>query len=334
MHDGVDSEPFTMLLEFGSPFGELVDILLRFLEQIPFDAHVSEEGRGHAHFLRSGAMRGMRRGSAHVLADHFRRYQQRRVALDVGTFHRVDAVRRPNAIGYFKNAQIDTAAAGGAAFDFQAGVRCLQIGEDAVYGERLRVRCRTAGQRRDFLGDELVVVPLDVVDAQLADELVHRTVNVVVRVRVGQVDDLLGAALHRQTTGGGLQHPVRMVAEHVGIGVDHFRLEPQAEFEALAVHVVGERLQGLVSVGPDVLRNLPVAEAGGVVTAGAEPAIVHDESFDAAFHGFVGEGGQGVVIVVEVDGFPRVEDDRTRLGRDAMVHEPVAVHAADVTVEA
>lgn len=99
---------------------ELVDILLRFLEQIPFDAHVSEEGRGHAHFLRSGAMRGMRRGSAHVLADHFRRYQQRRVALDVGTFHRVDAVRRPNAIGYFKNAQIDTAAAGGAAFDFQA----------------------------------------------------------------------------------------------------------------------------------------------------------------------------------------------------------------------
>ena len=125
-----------------------------------------------------------------------------------------------------------------------------------------------------------------------------------------------------------------MVAEHVGIGVDHFRLEPQAEFEALAVHVVGERLQGLVSVGPDVLRNLPVAEAGGVVTAGAEPAIVHDESFDAAFHGLVCERGQGVVIVVEVDGFPRVEDDRTRLGRDAMVHEPVAVHAADVTVEA
>ena len=334
MHDGVDSEPFTMLLEFGSPFGELVDILLRFLEQIPFDAHVSEEGRGHAHFLRSGAMRGMRRGSAHVLADHFRRYQQRRVALDVGTFHRVDAVRRPNAIGYFKNAQIDTAAAGGAAFDFQTGVRGLQIGEDAVHGERLRVRRRTAGQRRDLFGDKLVVVPLDVVDAEFADELVYRTVNIVVRVRVGQVDDLLGAALHRQTTGGGLQHPVRMVAEHVGIGVDHFRLEPQAEFEALAVHVVGERLQGLVSVGPDVLRNLPVAEAGGVVTAGAEPAIVHDESFDAAFHGFVGEGGQGVVIVVEVDGFPRVEDDRTRLGRDAMVHEPVAVHAADVTVEA
>ena len=84
-----------------------------------------------------------------------------------------------------------------------------------------------------------------------------------------------------------------------------------AEFEALAVHVVGERLQGLVSVGPDVLRNLPVAEAGGVVTAGAEPAIVHDESFDAAFHGLVCERGQGVVIVVEVDGFPRVEDDRT-----------------------
>ena len=39
-------------------------------------------------------------------------------------------------------AQIDTAAAVGAAFDFQTGVRGLQIGEDAVHGERLRVRRR------------------------------------------------------------------------------------------------------------------------------------------------------------------------------------------------
>ena len=46
MHRGVDGEPFAMLFEFSRPFGELVDVLLRFLEQIPFDAHVAEEGHG------------------------------------------------------------------------------------------------------------------------------------------------------------------------------------------------------------------------------------------------------------------------------------------------
>ena len=59
MHDCVDCEPFAMLLEFGDPFGERVDVFLRFLEQVPFDAHVPEEGHGHAQFLRGCAMRGV-----------------------------------------------------------------------------------------------------------------------------------------------------------------------------------------------------------------------------------------------------------------------------------
>ena len=253
MHRGVDGEPFTMLLEFGSPFGELVDILLRFLEQIPFDAHVSEEGRGHAHFLRSGAMRGMRRGSAHVLADHFRRHKQRRVALDVGTFHRVDAVGTPDTIGDFEDTEVDAAAAGRAAFDFQTGMGRFQVGEDPIHGERLVVHGGTSGARRHRFGDVFVVIPFDVVDAEFADELVHGAVDVRVRVRIGEIDDLLSAPLHRQTVGGGLQHPVRVGAEHIGVRVDHFRFEPQAELHAFAVHVVGERLEGLVPIGPNVL---------------------------------------------------------------------------------
>ena len=59
MHDCVDGEPFAMLLEFSDPFGELVDVFLWFLEQVPFDAHVSEEGHGHAQFLRGCAVRGV-----------------------------------------------------------------------------------------------------------------------------------------------------------------------------------------------------------------------------------------------------------------------------------
>ena len=253
MHDGVDSEPFTMLLEFGSPFGELVDILLRFLEQIPFDAHVSEEGHGHAHLLGGGAVRGMRRGSAHVLSDHLRRHEQRRVALDVGAFHRVDAVGTPDTIGDFEDTEVDAAAAGRAAFDFQTGMGRFQVGEDPIHGERLVVHGGTSGARRHRFGDVFVVIPFDVVDAEFADELVHGAVDVRVRVRIGEIDDLLSAPLHRQTVGGGLQHPVRVGAEHIGVRVDHFRFEPQAELHAFAVHVVGERLEGLVPIGPNVL---------------------------------------------------------------------------------
>ena len=82
------------------------------------------------------------------------------------------------------------------------------------------------------------------------------------------------------------------------------------------------------------MRDLPVAEAGGVVAAGAEPAVVYHETFHATFHGLVGECGEGVVIMVEVDGFPCVENDRARLGCDVVFSKPVAVHAANVAVEA
>ena len=110
--------------------------------------------------------------------------------------------------------------------------------------------------------------------SKLADKLVHAAVDVVERIRIGQIEHLLSAALQRQSASGGRENPIRVVTGHIGIGVDHFRLEPQAEFHTLGVHVVGERLQGLRAIGPDVLRNLPVTEAGGVVAAGTEPAVV------------------------------------------------------------
>ena len=178
-----------------------------------------------------------------MFADHFRRHEQRCIALDVGAFHRINAVGSPNAVGYFENAEVHAAAAGRAAFDFKSRMCGLQIGENAIYGERLLVHCRASGARGDGFGDELVVIPLDVVDAEFTNELVHCVVNVVVDVRIGQVHDLLGTSLHGQTAFGGLQHPIGMRAEQVGIRIDHFRLEPQAEFESLAMHIIGECLE-------------------------------------------------------------------------------------------
>ena len=73
----------------------------------------------------------------------------------------------------------------------------LEALEDVVDGEGLRVHGRAAGAAGTGLGDELVVVPLDVVDTKLADKLVHAAVDVVERIRIGQIEHLLSAALQR-----------------------------------------------------------------------------------------------------------------------------------------
>ena len=105
-----------------------------------------------------------------------------------------------------------------------------------------------------------------------------------------------------------------MGAGEVGVGVDHLRLDPQAELHAEPADVVDQRVQ---PVGPDVLVDVPVAEPGGVVAAVAEPAVVEHEPLDAELGGRVGQRRQPVEAVVEVDGLPRVEHDRARPPRMA-----------------
>ena len=56
----------------------------------------------------------------------------------------------------------------------------------------------------------------------------------------------------------------------------------------------------------------PVAETGRVVAAPAEPAVVEHEALDADRRGTLGEPGELVEVVIEVDGLPRVQHDRPR----------------------
>jgi hypothetical protein len=68
--------------------------------------------------------------------------------------------------------------------------------------------------------------------------------------------------------------------------------------------------EGVESVRPGVLVDVPVAEAGPVVAAVAEPAVVQDETLHADFGAEVGQVGEAVEVVVEVDGLPGVEHHR------------------------
>jgi hypothetical protein len=75
-----------------------------------------------------------------------------------------------------------------------------------------------------------------------------------------------------------------MLAIQVAIGVDHLRLDPQPEVHTEAVHVVDEAFQAL----REFLRIYdPVAQAGVVVVARAEPSVVHHEQLDPQLSGLV-----------------------------------------------
>ena len=154
-----------------------------------------------------------------------------------------------------------------------------------------------------------VVVPLDVVDGVLGQDLVDPVPQVVPHVGVGQVQHVLVAVLQRLPPLGG-EDPVGVLAVEVGVGVDHLRLEPQPELHAEAVHVVDEPSE---PVRPHRLVDPPVAEAGGVVAAAEEPPVVQDEPLHADLRREVGEPLEPVGVVVEVHRLPHVERHRLLL---------------------
>ena len=115
-----------------------------------------------------------------------------------------------------------------------------------------------------------------------------------------------------------------MGAEEVGVLGDHLGLEPQAEFEAEGVDVIGELRHGATELGG---VDGPVAEAGGVVVTMSEPSIVQHEHFDAVFGGGLAEGEELLAVEVEEHCLPAVDEDGARgihpLGREEVLPHQV-----------
>lgn len=122
-----------------------------------------------------------------------------------------------------------------------------------------------------------------------------------------------------------------MGAGQVGVGVDHFRFDPQAELHPERADMVDQRAQ---AAGPDGFIDVPVAEPGTVVAAVTEPAVVQDEAFRTDLRAEVGEVGELVEVVVEVDGFPGVEHHRAGPGRMSGAGAEVVVEAGGQSVQA
>ncbi len=150
------------------------------------------------------------------------------------------------------------------------------------------------------------MVPLDVADVVLVEQRQHLVADVRVRLRDADVEHLLAPRRHRQLGPRG-HDPLGVGAGDVGVDVDHLRLEPQPELHAERTHTVDQRAQ---PVGPHVLGDDPVAQAGAVVAAAAEPSVVEHEPLHAERGRAIGEVEQPRQVMVEVDGLPHVERDR------------------------
>ena len=196
-------------------------------EDVPFETAAPFQRNRRAVAQVGGSPGGVRGRWADVRADHFGRHHQFGVALDVHAVARVVGVGAPDAVGVLQDAGVGARAAGGAAFDFQAGEFPLEIVEQPIAGHGLIVQAVMPVVHR--FGHVAVVVPFDVVDAEPVDQRGHLIVHVAVCGGIGQVEHVLRAVRHVFAVGHGFrrgENPIGVLAGAVGIKVHHFRFEP------------------------------------------------------------------------------------------------------------
>ena len=104
---------------------ELLPLRALDLPDVPFHPEVAEQGGDGAEGQVVRAGRGVRGGGADVSAHQLRRDHQSGPALDGLPFQGVVAVRGPDPVGPFQDAEVHAGAAGGAAFNLDAGMRGL-----------------------------------------------------------------------------------------------------------------------------------------------------------------------------------------------------------------
>ncbi len=324
---GVDGRPGVQqpaqLLVEGDPLAQPRQVVGVGAGEVPLDAEVAEQRDPGAEVEGVAPVGGVGEAGADVGAHELQRDQGVGPALDAVALQGVDAVGDPDPVGALEDLQVHASAAGGAGLDLDVRVAAAQFVHEPVHGVRLVVDAGAAVGLVPGLDEVAVVVPLEIGDGVGGEEVVQTFQDVPVRLRPGQVQDLLRAGRAGQPAAGG-HDPVRVGAGEVGVLVDHLGLDPDPELHAEPGHVVGQRAEAL---GPHLVRHVPVAQAAAVVAARAEPAVVQDEPLGADRRRRVGQAAQAGEVMVEVDGFPGVDDHRPGSGGVVRAGAQVAVEA-------
>ena len=297
--------------------------------EVPLDAEVAEHRDARAEVERDPATGGVHGRAREVGAHHLGRHDEARVALDLQALDRVEGVARPDAVGVLEDPEVDAGAARRARLDLELGVAELERGEQPV--ERRDVLVHAGPPRVGGAGLEqvAVVVPLEVGDVVVGEQRVEPLEQVLPGAVVREVEHVLLPRGNGQLVASA-EDPVGMPPGELAVEVDHLGLDPEAELHAESAHLLDERPEAR---GPHALVDEPVAETGGVVTPAPEPAVVEHESLDADRGRALGEGGEGVEVVVEVHGLPGVERHRPRASRMPRARPQLVVEAPRQLVE-
>ena len=156
------------------------------------------------------------------------------------------------------------------------------------------------------IAQRTVHVPFDIRNIGPGEYLFHHAVDCLNNLGVRKIQHQLvpGKA---GSTAFYVYAPVRVGTVKIGVGGNHFWLEPDPELHAEFIHFINEGLQPAFEF---FFIHDPVAERAVVIVAFAEPAVVHDQHLDAESGRFSGYRQQLFGIEVEVCTLPVVDQDR------------------------
>ena len=242
---------------------------------------------------------------------HTGRINEVRRVLDEHAREGVRIVAGPDLVEILQGTVIHPAAARRAALDDDVGIFFTQPAHHVVdalrifHEETVLLRSQVLAAR---IGHDPVAVPFDVVDfVRQLHRVVEDAEHEVLHGRIAQVQHPLVPALV-DFPAGALHDPFRMRVGQVALGIDHLRLDPDAEPQSLVMGIRGHIINSFRKLGR---IDFPVAEASVVPVAGivlGEPAVVQDEHFETHGRGIVDHPEQGFGREGEIGAFPAVQE--------------------------
>ena len=233
--------------------------------------------------------------------------------LNDGAAERVGVVARPDLREIAENAEVKAVAARSAALKENSGEAPGEFRHDLIQSADVAVRRFALPLGRQTggidVGKDAVHVPLDIIRARLGKDLAHFFDDKPHRFGIGQIENALVASLGMQPLRRG-HRPVGMLRVELALDADHLRLDPDAELQTRGVDAFPqsfESVRQLLGIG------VPVAEGVAVVVSLAEPAVVHDQHFNAQFLGGGGKPQQRMLGDIEITRLPTVEQHGTGL---------------------
>ena len=164
---------------------------------------------------------------------------------------------------------------------------------------------------RTVVHNSHVCIPLDVVYLGIvAHQVVHNAEHEVLHLGIRQVEHHLRTATTQNRLAlGCLDNPFGMFFVEFTGRVGHFRFNPDAELHAVLLGIAEKALD---AVGELILVNHPVAQTRIVHFSRvfvAKPSIIHHKQLAAHRRNVLHHLVHTLLVDVEVDAFPRVEQD-------------------------